>query len=64
MLFFDKVCNQIFLLSCSSKHVEKGVLPCVIVCDKLKCIWLLSTSSLINKGVVDLVVPELLTSLR
>jgi hypothetical protein len=64
MLFFDKVCNRILLLYCSSKHVKEGVLPCVIVCDKLKCIWLLFTSSLVNKGVVDLVVPELVASLR
>jgi hypothetical protein len=64
MLFFDKVCNRILLLYCSSKHVKEGVPLCVVVCDKLKCIWLLFSSSLIDKGVVNLVVPELLTSLR
>jgi hypothetical protein len=64
MLFFDKVYNRILLLYCSLKHVKEGVLSRVVVCDKLKCIWLLFTSSLIDKGVVNLVVLELLTSLR
>jgi hypothetical protein len=64
MLFFDKVCNRILLLYRSSKHVKEGVPSCVVVYDKLKCIWLLFTSSLIDKGVVNLSVPELLTSLR